>query len=215
MLAPCTRPASCSRRSWNAARHQAPVTKAAKHTRPDAPTQNRRSRKVRPTPGSFIPQPEPPPRFSARGSAILPHLNRSNLMNPLARISRSGRRLVGVAVLVFAVAGGSARKHRSSPTRKRRQRQADRHSARSRRCQRTHPLPVRSRQAGVSTLSPAGPRRVAAFTSAVTPQAKSGAAAGRHRHHRGPGGARQVTYNGQSALLLRRRPTGREHRRQG
>ncbi|HWW91403.1 MAG TPA: hypothetical protein VNY35_11565 [Solirubrobacteraceae bacterium] len=104
--------------------------------------------------------------------------------------------LVGVAVLVFAVAGGSAKK--ASPLAA-----ASAVSVKQTSLGKTL-VDANGRalylfeadRAGVSTLSPAGLAVWPAFTSAVAPQAKGGAAAAAIGTIAGPGGARQVTYNG-------------------
>jgi predicted lipoprotein with Yx(FWY)xxD motif len=105
--------------------------------------------------------------------------------------------LVGVAVLVFAVAGGSAKKSHSSVA------AASAVSVNQTSVGRTL-VDANGRtlylfeadKSGVSTLSPAGLAVWPAFTSAVTPQARGGAAAADLATIAGPGGARQVTYNG-------------------
>jgi predicted lipoprotein with Yx(FWY)xxD motif len=105
--------------------------------------------------------------------------------------------LVGVAVLVFAVAGGSAKKARSPVA------AASAVSVKQTSLGKTL-VDANGRtlylfeadRAGLSTLSPAGLAVWPAFTSAVTPQAKGGAVAADIATTPGPGGARQVTYNG-------------------
>jgi predicted lipoprotein with Yx(FWY)xxD motif len=104
--------------------------------------------------------------------------------------------LIGVAVLVFAVAGGSAK--RASPLGA-----ASAVSVKQTSLGKTL-VDANGRtlylfeadRTGVSTLSPAGLAVWPAFTSAVAPQAKSGAAAADIGIVAGPGGVRQVTYNG-------------------
>ncbi|HEY2397556.1 MAG TPA: hypothetical protein VGH78_01065 [Solirubrobacteraceae bacterium] len=104
--------------------------------------------------------------------------------------------LVGVAVLVFAVAGGSARKAppvagasavgvKQTPLGKT---LVDANG-------RTLYL-FEADTHGVSTLSPAGLAVWPAFTGATTPQARDGAVAADLATVAGPGGTRQVTYNG-------------------
>jgi predicted lipoprotein with Yx(FWY)xxD motif len=104
--------------------------------------------------------------------------------------------LVGVAVLVFAVAGGSARKAppvagASAVSVKQTSLGKTLVDANGR----TLYL-FEADRAGASTLSPAGLAVWPAFTGAVTPQARGGAVAADIGTIAGPGGARQVTYNG-------------------
>jgi predicted lipoprotein with Yx(FWY)xxD motif len=104
--------------------------------------------------------------------------------------------LVGVAILVVAVAGGSAKKApavagASSVGVKQTSLGKTLVDANGR----TLYL-FEADSAGVSSLSPAGLAVWPAFASTVTPQAKGGAVASDIGTVAGPGGARQVTYNG-------------------
>jgi predicted lipoprotein with Yx(FWY)xxD motif len=104
--------------------------------------------------------------------------------------------LVGVAVLVFAVAGGSAKK--APPVAGASAISVKQTSVGNTLVDangRTLYLFEADRR-GVSTLSPAGLAVWPAFTGAVTPQAKGGAVAADIGTVAGPGGTRQVTYNG-------------------
>jgi predicted lipoprotein with Yx(FWY)xxD motif len=104
--------------------------------------------------------------------------------------------LVGVAILVLAVTGGSARRApavagSSAVSVKQTSLGQTLVDANGR----TLYL-FEADRASVSTLSPAGLAVWPAFTSAVTPQAKGGSVAADIATVAGPGGARQVTYNG-------------------